>query len=138
MDANNLTKDDVEFINNNVRIIMDYLHPQTNTIVWSWGACDFKAVCYKGMAALQFKVNGFLHKGLVYVCYYEGGDYYKVYCVDDGGKVVKEQTEVFCDMLTGVIDELVETENDESPEYKAKAEAFANKVFGGMVDDGDK
>ena len=133
MDLKNLTKDDIEFINTNVRIMMEYLQPQTNSIVWSWGASDFKATCYKGMAALQFNVNGFLHKGLVYVCYYEGGDYYKVYCVDANGKVVKEQTEVYCDMLTGVIDELVETENDESPEYIAKAQAFANKVFGAMV-----
>ena len=77
-------------------------------IVWSWGAKNFIATTFKGMEALRFSVNGFIHKGEVAIAYNEGNDVFEVYCIDNEGKVVDSHDDVMFDELVGVIDRMVE------------------------------
>jgi len=75
-------------------------------VVASWGAHDwfeFKDV------GLIFKVQGLLHKGYVMVTL-RWDDLYAVHLFDKEGNQVGESVNgVYCDMLTDVIDGLVET-----------------------------
>ena len=77
-------------------------------VFWSWGVSNVQSTEYKGMASLVLRVNGYLHRGLVIVSLNEGSDTYEVYCLDDKLSVVKEQQEVYFDMLGSVIDAMVE------------------------------
>ena len=98
----------------------------------SWGAREYRATAYngsyEGMAALRFRVSGFIHKGLVVVAYNEGTDLFDVYLTTLAGKVKKAITDVYADILTRTIDREVETKNDQSAEYGAKVDAFLSRV----------
>ena len=61
---------------------------------------------------LQFKVNGFLHQGLVQVIYQHGLDLFKIRLVINENELVKEITEVYFDEITDVIDQNVEMVED--------------------------
>lgn len=70
----------------------------------SWGFNSPKII----KDGLQFKVQGFKHKGLVEVIYQHGIDLFKIRLVINENELVKEITEVYIDELTDVIDENVE------------------------------
>lgn len=93
-------------------------------VVFSWGVESRTAMEFRGMPALKLKVNGFLHKGDVVIALNEGADLYEVYLLDGDGSVKSEHKDVYADMLTGVIDRLVETDNDKSEEYSRRVEEF--------------
>jgi hypothetical protein len=88
-------------------------------VVWSWGPEGFKATTYKGMAALRFSVNGFIHKGNVVAALNGGSDMFEVYCLACNGEVTGSQKEVCLDELIEVIDRLVE-KGDSEEEYEDK------------------
>lgn len=76
--------------------------------VMSWGAKSLEYTVYNDMMALKFKVNGFLHKGHVYVCYNEGTDLFEVFTVKGNGTVVKHVDDVYFSELVDTIDSIVE------------------------------
>lgn len=89
-------------------------------ITMSWGLRDRRATLYKGMPALRFSVNGFVHKGDVVVALNEGQDLYECYLIGKDGNVTREFKEVYVDMLIGILDKAVETGGRTEEEYKEK------------------
>lgn len=103
------------------------------SVVWSWGADAWSVAILKhnGMdcSTLTFKVRGFLHKGRVRIIYLPVPDTYTVQLLkgmqpQQTETIITELTEVYCDEIGTVIDELVETKNDKSEEYKNKVQEF--------------
>ena len=96
------------------RYILSILRTQVS-VVFSWGFHCPQAL----RQGLLFAVQGFLFTGLVKVVYDEGTDTFTVQCVEPDGTIKKERTEVYCDNLVEVIDELVER----CPDYKERVRA---------------
>lgn len=80
------------------------------------------------MAALTFKVNGFLHKGRVTIAYNEGADAYVVYIINNDGTIKARIEDVYFNELQNVIDRHVETTNDASEDYKQKCDEFLSSL----------
>lgn len=96
------------------------------TTTWSmrgsWGAHDWRASVYKGMAVLAFKVQGLCHKGWVYVAYNEGQDCYEIYFLNGKGAQRRlPLTEVYCDNLGEVLDRAIERGYWTEEEYAKRA-----------------
>ena len=90
-------------------------------VLMSWGAHDFKDVLYDNKAALEFSVNGFLHKGKVIVAYNGGDDLYEVFSLDRNNEVVEHSNGIYFDTLTNTIDRMVEKEcSDEEYHQKCR------------------
>jgi hypothetical protein len=70
----------------------------------SWGAHDWSA-CEDQW--LRFKVNGFFHKGLVYIAL-GWNDTFTIYYTTPTGKIVDIRTEVYIDELVQVLDKRIE------------------------------
>lgn len=99
----------------------------TPTLLMSWGASVFKAIVYNNKAALQFQVQGFIHKGVVIVAYNEGDDLYEVYCLNKQKQVINSQTQVYFDSLSQTIDEMVE-KNGSDELYNNKVQNWLNET----------
>ncbi len=69
-------------------------------IVMSWRSHNLIAIDN----GLKFKVQGFIHKGLVIVKYNEGTDLFDIQLLKDSGDVVKKIEGVYIDELVNVID----------------------------------
>lgn len=81
-------------------------------VVFSWGFHRPTALPNDG--GLAFKVDGFKHRGWVFVKYNEGKDLFNVELRDKSLNVVRCIEDVFFDQLIAVIDNAVEhTENYE-------------------------
>jgi len=117
-----------EFINYTASTILNVLKARP-THLMSWGSRSFKACEFESKPALRFRVSGFLHSGLVYVAYNEASDLYDVYITNMRSRILKISEGIYFDMLTDVIDHLVETKNDKSDEYKKQVNNFIGKVF---------
>ena len=74
-------------------------------VVFSWGFHD----AYPIHNGLRFKVNGYLHQGLVDVVYNEGADLFVVSTLDGKGTIKQQVEDVYLDCLVNVIDSMVET-----------------------------
>jgi hypothetical protein len=74
----------------------------------SWGVEEFRPVEFNGMPALEFTVDGFLHKGKVIVAYNGGADLYEVFRIGSENVIAGYREGVYFDELTGVIDRMVE------------------------------
>lgn len=98
---------DANFINETAQYIQTIIKSGA-PISWSWGVCDFKTSVYKEMAALQFNVSGFIHKGKVIVAYDRGSDAFEVYCLDDVGNIIDSRNDVYFNELIDTIDGMVE------------------------------
>jgi len=72
--------------------------------IWSWGAKNW--TINKDLW-LRFKVNGFHHKGLVYIVL-GWNDTFTLYYTNNRGKIVDKREEVYIDELVQVIDSRVE------------------------------
>lgn len=107
----------------NICTILSY----NQTVVMSWGAERFRATTYKGMAALRFSVNGFLHKGTVMVAYNEGADLFEIYCLNSKGAVVNSARGVYFDELTDRLDTMIETKSNDT-DYHTKIEQWLRKT----------
>ena len=77
-------------------------------VIWSWGFNSPMALTN----GLQFKVQGFKHKGFVSIIYNEGKDLFDVTLLDKKGNSIKKIQDVYFDMLVDVIDSNVEKCND--------------------------
>ena len=105
--------------------ILRLLYAEPNKLM-SWGF-DNSRPTPKGVA---FEVNGFKHKGWCEVVYDEGSDTYTFRTFDDNGEVKREIENCYCDNLISIIDAEVETNNDQSEEYKRQFQEWLNFVFG--------
>lgn len=74
------------------------------TIIMSWGF-ESPIVIQLG---LRFRVNGFLHSGIVEVKYNEGADLFDIYLLDNANQVKETIEEIYFDELVEVIDNHVE------------------------------
>ena len=74
-------------------------------VVFSWGFHD----AYPIHNGLRFKVNGYLHQGLVDVVYDDGADLFVVSTLDVNGTIKQQVEDVYLDCLVNVIDSMVET-----------------------------
>ena len=102
MNENNkieLTQADIEM----GKYIYSILLSQPN-ILMSWGY-ESPIVVQMG---LKFKVNGFLHKGIVEILYNEGADLFDVYLINEDGTLKELIEEVYFDQLLETIDFHVE------------------------------
>ena len=91
----------------------NYIHSiliSNRMVIWSWGFENPMAL--SNDEVLQFKVNGFIHKGYVKVVYNAGQDLFSVILMDFQMKMVKEIEGVYFDTLVDVIDGAVERTQD--------------------------
>lgn len=79
-------------------------------VVFSWGFHRPTALPDDG--GLAFKVDGFKHRGWVFVKYNEGKDLYDVELRDKSLNVVRNIEDVYFDQLIAVIDNAVERTSD--------------------------
>ena len=89
-------------------------------ICWSWGVYALQPTIHRNMPALAFSVNGFKHKGRVYIALNQGLDLLEIFLINSEGKEVKHIEEIFIDDLVSVLDKYIETDNDKSENYKEK------------------
>lgn len=91
--------------------ILSILHMEL-MVVFSWGF--HRPTALPNDEGLAFKVNGFKHKGWVFVRYNEGKDLFDVELRNKSLNVVRDIEDVYFDQLVAVIDHAVEhTENYE-------------------------
>lgn len=99
--------------NNNIEIaeedvkLADYIYSILKfqpTILLSWGIQ--RPVVIK--LGLRFRVNGFLHKGIVEILYNEGADLFDVYLINEDGTLKELIEGVYFDQLVDTIDDHVE------------------------------
>lgn len=57
---------------------------------------------------IQFKVNGFKHKGIVQIKYNEGTDLFDITLINRRKRIVREIKNVYCDTLVETIDYHIE------------------------------
>ena len=89
-------------------------------VVFSWGFHSPMALPDdKGFA---FKVNGFKHKGWVFIRYNEGKDLFDVELRDNSLNIVRSIEDVYFDQLVNVIDHAVERTSD----YEKRVKKFYN------------
>ncbi len=98
-----------------------------SNVVWSWGVSKKSFTFFKDMPTLMLKVNGFIHKGWVFVSLNEASDAYEVRLFDENITNCKaEYAEVYCCDLGKFIDNLVEKPSEMS--YEEYAE-LVNKEY---------
>ncbi len=78
------------------------------TIIMSWGF-ESPIVIQLG---LRFRVNGFLHSGIVEVKYNLGADLFDICLIDNEYNIKEEVNEIYFDELVDVIDNHVECVNN--------------------------
>lgn len=83
-------------------------------VVFSWGFNSPVAI----ENGLEFKVEGYKHKGKVRVQYVEGLDLLEVILLNADGSVKEQANEVYFDALVETIDDMVEM----VPDYKKRIE----------------
>ena len=94
-------------------------------VLMSWGITQFAYTTWRDMPTLVVTVNGFLHRGPVFICYNGGEDLYEVYLVKNHTKeveVVKFVKEVYADVLGDTVDRLVERGDCSLEKYYKKIE----------------
>ena len=116
---------DKKILNETANYIYDVIR-SSGVVCMSWGFNCPKVTIYQEMAALVFKVNGFIYKGWVIVAYNEGKDFFEIFTFDNFEKgVVKEHVpNVDFDSLIRTLDALIETDNDKSALYKQNVSKF--------------
>lgn len=111
-----------QYITTVASTIYDQIKASTSwSVRGSWGAHNWRATVYKGMAALVFQVSGLLHKGYVYVAYNDGADTYEVILTNIRGTVKKRIEDVYCDNLGYVLNTAIERGTMSSEEYHTRA-----------------
>ena len=99
-------------------------------VIMSWGVTQVAACEYDGKATLVLVVNGFLHKGPVFISYNKGNDLYEVRTVKNHTKTVEvlmTVDEVYADNLGSVVDSLVEKDCSD--------EEYGEKVRESLLED---
>jgi len=83
----------------------------SGTISWSWGMHN---VTNYGNKSLVFKVQGFVHNGLVAIHYNEGRELYMIDFLNNHYKVVKTVEDVYFDDLVEILDRNIEKDVSDS------------------------
>lgn len=113
---------------NEIRGIADTIRCQIAqgdaNVLGSWGVKKVGYCLYKGAPALGLEVDGFLHKGRLYVSYNAGMDLYDVIAVDSRGRELATSESVYADQLVNVIDRMVEKGDDEEAYKRRVLETF--------------
>lgn len=89
-------------------------------IQMSWGVSKKVCMMYENMYTLGIKVQGFLHKGWVYISYNEGLDEYEIRLIGDENQVLKLIKGVFFDEMGDIVDKLVERGECSDADYTEK------------------
>ena len=95
--------------------IYSILRNQLN-IIWSWGFNSPKAL----INGLQFKVEGFIFKGIVRITYNQGKDLFEISLLNNKMGITKKIEDVYFDQLVDIIDS--EVEKCENYEDRVKQE----------------
>lgn len=96
----------------------------------SWGVSKKCYAFYHNMPTLILRVSGMVHKGWVYVSLDEASDAYIVTLLNIRREVKKTMSDIYCDSLGSVIDELVEKPADmNDKEYHQKAIRDSQEKF---------
>lgn len=99
-------------------------------IIASWGISKKWAVELNGMGALAMKVNGFNFRGWVYAALNRADDLYEIWTSKDLLKdPVKVKGGIFFDALGQELDSIIETDDDGTPEYHAKVDAWLRTII---------
>lgn len=128
METIKITKGD-EYAKQIATITLCQINPRTR-IFQSCGVEKRICVYVNDMPALGLLVNGFIHKGWVFVALNEGTDTYEVFTTKTNTKaktieVVKHIDDVYCDMLTETIDGMVEKDQSwTDEEYEEKIDEW--------------
>lgn len=123
-----ITKGD-EYARTIATIALCQINPRTR-IFQSWGVEKRICIYVNDMPALGLLVNGFIHKGWVFVALNEGTDTYEVFTTMTNTKaqtieVVKHIDDVYCDMLIETIDGMVEKDQSwTDEEYEEKIDKW--------------
>ena len=100
------------------------------SVMMSWGISRKAVARYGGMDTLFLHVNGFAHKGIVAISLNEGKDLYEIHLLKYGThECVKSETEVFCEDLGHILDELIEKPSDVSDEQYSEQVNKAVYIF---------
>ena len=99
-----------------------------------WGVSKRICLYVNDMPAVGLYVNGFIHKGWVFVALNEGTDTYEVFTVIKEANnplfvVVDHKDDIYCDMLTSTIDGMIEKDpswTDE--EYNSNVDAWLTET----------
>lgn len=98
-------------------------------IQWCWGISKRVNLLYKDMPTLGLKVNGFLHKGWVFISLNEGKDTYEVRLMKSKEEVKRLVEDVYCDNLGSVLDGLIEKAPETSEDvYQSQVETHYKAV----------
>ena len=89
-------------------------------VVFSWGF--HRPTALPNDEGLAFKVDGFKHRGWVFVKYNEGKDLFDVELRDNSLNIVRSIEDVYFDQLVNVIDNAVERTSD----YEKRAKDLYN------------
>lgn len=89
--------------------ILSILHMEL-MVVFSWGF--HRPTALPNDEGLAFKVNGFKHKGWVFVRYNEGKDLFDVELRGNDMTIISVIEDVYFDQLVNVIDHAVERTSD--------------------------
>ena len=124
------TMTDIEIMNVALVAQKQLLASVPANVVMSWGVTQFSCCEFEGMATLIVVVNGFLHKGPVFISYNKGNDLYEVRTVKNHTKAVEvlmTADEVYCEDLGRVVDRLVEKDCSD--------EKYGEKVRESLLED---
>lgn len=79
-------------------------------VVFSWGF--HRPTALPNNEGLAFRVNGFKHRGWVFVKYNEGKDLFDIELRDNAMTIIRVIEDVYFDQLVNVIDHAVEHTSD--------------------------
>jgi len=112
-------------INNMANYILGIIRG-SGGIFYSWGPRGFRATKFNGNPALEFRVQGIVHRGRVIIEYNQGADLFNVSTTNLKYVVRDSVSDVYVEDLSRVVDSLVERPNDWSAD---KYETYANKAI---------
>lgn len=117
-----ITKEQKEYCQDVAQVAYNQLLMSVEpNVVWSWGVSQKSYTFFKEMPTLMLKVQGFLHKGWVFVSLNEACDTYEVRLFDNMMSNCKaEYTDVYCCDLGKFLDSIIEKPLDMSDEDYAE------------------
>ena len=124
MNSKTMNEEEKQYIRNMANYIWKIIK-SGGPVCWSWGISAPMATQHENMPALRFNVNGFKFQGCIYVAYNGGNDLFEIFLRNRQGHE-QHIKEVFIEDLIPLLNRHIETENDQSEDYKKKVEIFLN------------
>jgi len=106
------------------QIIFEQIKATTpQNVIGSWGISKMTPTKYREMEGLALKVNGFIHKGWVFILLNEGADLYEVTTFKRDMTPKEIIKDVFCEELGHLLDTLIERPAGQTDaEYREKVD----------------